>query len=105
MRICVKISGELIEAQSDATAGTLLKNALAAGYLAGDIEEREISAQEWMAMLDSQRPAPTYRELRAAKYPPFQDYLDGVVKGDQAQIQRYVDACLAVKAAYPKMAG
>jgi hypothetical protein len=30
------------------------------------------------------------------------DYIDGVVKGDQAQIDAYVAACLAVKAKYPK---
>lgn len=47
-------------------------------------------------------PAPTYQELRAAAYPPFADYLDGVVKGDTAQIQAYKDACLAVKVLYPK---
>ena len=46
--------------------------------------------------------APTYRELRAAEYPDFRDYLDGVVKCDQAQIDAYVAACLAVKAKYPK---
>lgn len=45
---------------------------------------------------------PTYAELRAAEYPDYRDYLDGVVKGDQAQVQAYIDACLAVKAKYPK---
>lgn len=39
---------------------------------------------------------------RAEEYPPMADYLDGIVKGDQAQIQAYIDACLAVKAKYPK---
>ena len=39
---------------------------------------------------------------RAIAYPPITDYLDGVVKGDQAQIDAYVAACLAVKAKYPK---
>ena len=43
-----------------------------------------------------------YDQLRQAEYPPMADYLDGVVKGDQAQIQAYIDACLAVKAKYPK---
>lgn len=47
-------------------------------------------------------PAQTYAELRAAEYPDFRDYLDGIVKGDQAQVQAYIDACLAVKAKYPK---
>ena len=45
---------------------------------------------------------PTYAEKRAAEYPPMTDYLDGVVKGDQAQIDAYIAACLAVKAKYPK---
>jgi len=44
----------------------------------------------------------TYAQKRAAEYPPMADYLDGVVKGDQAQIDGYVSACLAVKAKYPK---
>ena len=42
------------------------------------------------------------RKRRAAEYPPMSDYLDGIVKGDQAQVQAYIDACLAVKAKYPK---
>jgi hypothetical protein len=44
----------------------------------------------------------SYQEKRRFEYPPFTDYLDGVVKGDQAQIQTYIAACLAVKAKYPK---
>ena len=39
---------------------------------------------------------------RAAEYPPMADYLDGIVKGDTAQVQKYIDDCLAVKAKYPK---
>jgi hypothetical protein len=44
----------------------------------------------------------TYAEKRAMEYPDFRDYLDGIVKGDQAQIQAYIDACNAVKNKYPK---
>ncbi len=44
-----------------------------------------------------------YKEQRAAAYPPITDYLDGVVKGDQAQINKYIADCLAVKATYPKV--
>lgn len=44
----------------------------------------------------------TYAQKRATEYPPITDYIDGVVKGDQAQVQAYIDACLAVKAKYPK---
>lgn len=43
-----------------------------------------------------------YQAQRAAEYPPMADYLDGIVKGDQAQVQAYIDACLAVKEKYPK---
>lgn len=43
-----------------------------------------------------------YQRDRAAEYPPMTDYIDGIVKGDQVQIQAYIDACLAVKAKYPK---
>jgi hypothetical protein len=43
-----------------------------------------------------------YARKRAAEYPNIADYLDGVVKGDQAQIDKYIADCLAVKAKYPK---
>jgi len=43
-----------------------------------------------------------YKSQRAREYPPITDYLDGVVKGDQAQINAYIAACQAVKAKYPK---
>lgn len=43
-----------------------------------------------------------YRALREAEYPPITEYLDGVVKGDQDQINKYIADCLAVKAKYPK---
>ena len=44
----------------------------------------------------------TYAQKRAAEYPPYTDYLDGIVKGDNAQVQAYIDACNAVKNKYPK---
>jgi hypothetical protein len=43
-----------------------------------------------------------YKQQRVAEYPPMTDYLDGIVKGDQAQIDKYIADCLAVKAKYPK---
>jgi hypothetical protein len=44
----------------------------------------------------------SYSEKRMSEYPDFRNYLDGVVKGDQAQIDAYIAACQAVKAKYPK---
>lgn len=46
--------------------------------------------------------AHAYIAKRAAEYPPITDYIDGVVKNDQAQIDKYIADCLAVKAKYPK---
>ena len=43
-----------------------------------------------------------YIGKRLTEYPPMADYLDGIVKGDDAQVQKYIDDCLAVKAKYPK---
>jgi len=43
-----------------------------------------------------------YQRDRAAEYPSINDYIDGIVKSDQAQVQAYIDACLAVKVKYPK---
>ena len=43
-----------------------------------------------------------YKYKRQQEYPPMADYLDGIVKGDDIQIQKYIDDCLAVKAKYPK---
>ena len=46
--------------------------------------------------------AHAYIAKRAAEFPPITDYIDGVVKGDQAQIDKYIADCLAVKARHPK---
>ena len=43
-----------------------------------------------------------YIAKRQAEYPSITDYLDGVVKGNQAQIDAYIAACQAVKTKYPK---
>jgi hypothetical protein len=60
----------------------------------------EIQAE--ITHLQAEHAATEYQRQRAAEYPPMADYIDGVVKGDQAQIDAYVAACLAVKAKYPK---
>lgn len=44
----------------------------------------------------------SYAQKRKAEYPPIEDYIDGVVKGDAAQIAAYIQACLSVKDKYPK---
>jgi len=46
--------------------------------------------------------AHAYIAKRQAEYPPMTDYLDGIAKGDQAQINKYIADCQAVKTKYPK---
>ena len=46
--------------------------------------------------------ANAYIAKRQAEYPPITDYLDGLVKGDQEQIAKYIADCQAVKTKYPK---
>lgn len=53
----------------------------------------EVSADEHLARV---------LNARADEYPPMSDYIDGVVKGDQAQIDKYIADCKAVKLKYPK---
>jgi len=55
-----------------------------------------------MQQLLLQHNATQYQRDREAEYPPITDYLDGVVKGDQAQVDAYIAACQAVKDKYPK---
>lgn len=62
----------------------------------------EITDNEAAQLVAASVVPPTYAELRAAEYPPMSDYLDGIVKGDQKQVDAYIAACKAVKAKYPK---
>ena len=43
-----------------------------------------------------------YEELRVAEYPPVEDYLDAIVKGDSEAEEEYKRRCLEVKTKYPK---
>ena len=55
-----------------------------------------------MALVDAWQDSEAYIAKRQREYPPITDYIDGVVKGDQAQIDKYIADCLAVKAKFPK---
>jgi len=62
--------------------------------------EAEINAE--LVRLQNEYQAKQYARDRALEYPDFKEYLDGIVKGDQAQIDKYIADCQAVKAKYPK---
>lgn len=67
------------------------------------IQPTEAEIVTEVAKLQSEYDVLEYQRLRAPEYPDMSDYLDGIVKGDDAQVQAYIDACLAVKAKYPKL--
>jgi hypothetical protein len=64
------------------------------------IPANEILAKQKELIVEHQ--AKEYQRQRANEYPDFIEYLDGIVKGDDAQIQKYINDCLAVKQKYPK---
>ena len=70
------------------------------GDVAYDANEQVVEYDK--AQAEALVAANEYKVSRAREYPPIADYLDGIVKGDQAQVQAYIDACNAVKAKYPK---
>lgn len=74
--------------------------AIIRGDEAFDVDGNEVAYDN--ATVQAYVSANAYKPKRAAEYPPIADYLDAIVKGDQAQIQKYIDDCLAVKAKYPK---
>ena len=85
---------------------TLKQNALNAGHLEADIEVKYITDIEYQAILEAEKPIPTYAELRRAEMPTEHDLIvalwEDVVEGrpeakDTLQIERK-----AIKIKYPK---
>ena len=59
--------------------------------------------QQWGLTINDAVVQRAWEDLRAKAYPVPFDYVDGIVKADQAQQDAYIAACLAVKAKYPKI--
>jgi len=68
----------------------------------GQKKPTKVEVEAEVARLQKEWEDTEYQRLRAKEYPDFKEYLDGLVKGDTEQMQAYIDACLAVKAKYPK---
>lgn len=68
----------------------------------GESEVRQMNDAEFAEWQARAVDPLAYQAQRAAEYPPITDYIDGIVKGDTAQVQAYIDACLAIKTKYPK---
>jgi hypothetical protein len=71
------------------------------GDVAFDVDGNSVTYDE--ATVQAYMDAHAYIAKRQAEYPPMTDYLDGIAKGDQAQIDKYIADCQAVKAKYPKV--
>ena len=70
------------------------------GGVAYDINDNEVTYDK--AAVEAYVASQAYIAKRQAEYPPIADYLDGIVKGDQSQIDKYIADCHAVKLKYPK---
>ena len=70
------------------------------GDIAYDKDEQEVTYDN--NAVEALMVAEEYKEQRAAEYPDFKDYLDGIVKNDKTQINKYIADCQAVKLKYPK---
>jgi hypothetical protein len=70
------------------------------GDVAYDKNEQEVTYDNNAVEAEIAKNA--YKEQRASEYPDFKEYLDGIVKGNQAQIDKYIADCQAVKLKYPK---
>ncbi len=62
-----------------------------------------IYRQEWGLTINQEVVQRAWSDTRAKAYPIPLDYVDGIVKGDINQQEEYIQACLAVKAKYPKI--
>ena len=71
------------------------------GFTDSEIEAVDLALD--VAALDLAVAQQNVLNNRKAEYPPIEDYVDAMAKGDQVAVQAYFDACLAVKAKYPKV--
>lgn len=70
------------------------------GDVAYDAEGNEVAYDK--DAVEAYAKSQEYIAKRQAEYPPITDYLDAIVKADQAQLNAYIAACKAVKEKYPK---
>jgi len=80
----------------------LYPNVVSVDDTAGAFDKDGNKVEIDLAAVNAWQDPEAYIAKRQREYPPITDYIDGVVKGDQAQIDKYIADCLAVKAKYPK---
>jgi len=80
MRILkIKSTNKIIEAQSHATEGTLISNALSRGFDASEIEESLVTQEQYNTLINTQNENDkTYLDKRRLEYPSIADQLDDI---------------------------
>ena len=98
MRVCIDQNGLLISAQSNDNAahGTLLQNAIGAGYLAENIEEKVVGDAEFRALEEASAPEKSWEVQRQEAYGSWREQLDMMYH------DTWKDHVASVKAANPK---
>ena len=81
---------------------TLYPQVVSVDDTAGAFDAQGNKVEIDLAAVNAWQDPDAYKYARAREYPNMVDYIDGVVKNDQAQIDKYIADCLAVKAKYKK---
>ena len=104
MRVCIeRSSGKMIESQSGvAPYGTLLANAVGAGYSAEDVEEKVVTQDAFDVLWEAAIPPATYAQKRKAAYGDIGDQLDMQYHDSVDDTTTWKDHVAAVKAEHPK---
>ena len=68
----------------------------------GGSKPTEQECIDGLTQMQTEYDAQEYARKRKAEYPEIYDYIDGVVKDDQEQMDKYIADCQAVKDKYPK---
>ena len=71
-------------------------------YEDGQIQPTQSAIDAELIRMQSEYDAKDYARKRKAEYPDIYDYMDGIVKNDQTQIDKYIADAQAVKSKYPK---
>ena len=104
MRILkIKATNKIIEAQSRATEGTLISNALSRGFNASEIEESLVTQEQYNTLINTQNENDkTYSDKRRLEYPSISDQLDMQYKDLLNGTTTWKDAIAKIKSDNPK---
>tara|TARA_R110000803_G_scaffold5900_1_gene19305 strand:+ start:550 stop:861 length:312 start_codon:yes stop_codon:yes gene_type:complete len=102
MRILkIKATNRIIEAQSHATEGTLLSNALSRGFDASEVEESLVTQEQYNTLMDTQNEADkTYSDKRRLEYPSIEELIVALYDTEDKLVIETKRA--EIKAKYPK---